>query len=96
MADIQKIKGTIGPEVLQAHSQTLFANHKVLRAFRDYLEDRLENAYGVMATISIVEDGLIEYGLVIKDSVISDKELAAFTEKCLEEFRNNPINEVYR
>jgi len=92
---MQKIKGTIGPEVLQSHTKSLFANHKIVRAFRDYLEDRLENAYGVMATISIVDEGLIEYELVVKGSVISDKELEEFTKQCLIEFKNNPVNEAY-
>lgn len=87
----QRIEGTIGRLVLTSIADTNFADHRLLRAFRDYLEDRLETTYGVMTTLSIKEEGFIEFVIT---AGIDKHELDKLAIVALAEFRQNPVNEA--
>jgi hypothetical protein len=85
------IEGTIGRLVLTSIATTDFADHRLLRVFRDFLEARLENTYNVMTTLSIQEDGFIEF---TNTAHLTKAELDRCAMMSLVEFRKNPINEA--
>jgi hypothetical protein len=88
------VVGSISQEIFIDRIPSQQINDRFLRAFRDYLEDRLEHEFEVTAHIELTDSG--ELSLAFDKTPKSDEDgvaapgeaqLLEFAEKCLADFR---------
>lgn len=87
------VSGFVGPDLLQESAMLLAVEERLLKSLRDYLEDRLENHFDLVADIAISPTGSMQLNLNSpQEESLTIKEVQAYAHTCVREFLANPLN----
>ena len=87
------VSGYIGPDLLQETARLTAVDDRLLKSLRDYLEDRLENRFDLVAHIGIAPTGSLQLNLnVLGDEQPTLKDIQDYAETCVQEFFVNSLH----
>lgn len=89
-----KVHGFVGLGALQDLQLPNSTKDGVLKSLRDYVEDRLENEFGVFAELATTRDGVVQISVLAPDSVAHNRTMQLFAETCVEEFKTTRIDRI--
>jgi hypothetical protein len=92
--DRLKVHGFVGLDALQDLHLPSATREGVLKSLRDYVEDRLENEFGVFAELATARDGIVQISTLAPDSAGNNRTMQLFAETCVEEFKTTRIDKI--
>ena len=89
-----KIVGSVGRDLLKGLNGSWFSDEKILKRFRDYLEDCLETNFKSKANVVLANQGRVELRQYGEFPSNMHLDLNGFGERCWEEFKRNRLSEA--
>ena len=88
-----KIVGSVGRDLLQGLNGSWFSDEKLLKRFRDYLEDCLETNFKSKAKVVLANQGRVELRQYGDYPAHLHLDLNTFGERCWEDFKRNKLGD---
>jgi hypothetical protein len=92
MLNLMDIVGTLTLDSIPDLVEEASPNSRILNAYRNYLEDSIENKFGVTCNISIADRGPLHFR--VSDRVqdrVSETMLVDFERECRQSFLENKV-----